>query len=812
MSRLAALCCVVALLCPAVASAQRAMPSISEGAEGFVRREGFVPILVNADLDRVRLEVPREGMQALFLVSLASGAGSNPLGLDRGADGRTEVVRLERAGSRMLVIFENTAYRSSGDSLHRRTVTESFARSTVAALPIVAEEGDRVLVDATELVMRDWNDVIGTLRGRGEGSYGVARDRSRIRLDRTRAFPDNAEIDVELAFTTSGAPGRVLRQVSPEGTAISLRQHLTFLRLPDDSYAPRDWDPRTGYFPVRSRDYFQPLQERLERHVIARHRLQRRDPSDPASPFIEPIVYYLDPGIPEPVRTATWEGARWWEEAFAAAGLAGGFRVEWLPADADPMDARYNVVQWENRNERGWSIGGSLSDPRTGEILKGMARMDSHRARTDYNLFAALMGAAPTPADTAFILARIRQVTAHEIGHTLGLAHNYIASTYDRGSVMDYPAPRARVVDGQIDLSAAYDRGPGAFDIWAIRWGYGIFPPAVEADSLTAILREGVARGWLFLSDGDARPANAADPRTNLWDDASSAEEFLARQLEVRRVAMARFGLDNIRPGEPVALLQERFAPLYFWHRYAVAAVAKAVGGLSYQYAVSGDGQQAVRPLPQAAQRAALAALSRTLEPGVLTIPDTILALMPPRPAAWSDPTELFRSATAPMFDELGAAETLARLVIDAVLQPERLARVRTMAAHDPNAITVDEIIEVLERQASARRGDDRHAEALRRITQRALVDRLLALSTDDGVVSAVRDAVDLRLDLLLGAARQRATGAGSPEVRAHWRGIARDIERWLVDGERPTVTDPLPAPPFDPFGEDPDEALSILP
>lgn len=797
---------LAALLLPAGPLLAQSTPAtrltLGEARADLVRRDGFVPLLVGPNRDKLRLELPATGLRALFLVSLATGAGSNPLGLDRGADGRADVVRFDRVGTRMLMIFENTAYRSSGDSLHQRTVDESFASSTVASLPIVAEEDGQVVVDATELAFRDWNDVTGTLRGSGEGSYAVSRDRSRILLERTNAYPENSEIDVELAFVTTGAPGRILRQVSPDGGAIALRQHFTFLRLPDDGYQPRGWDPRTGYFATRNRDYFQPLQGRLEQHAIARHRLIRQDPSDPGSPFVQPIVYYIDPGIPEPVRSATMEGARWWAEAFDRAGLRGGFRVEWLPVDVDPMDARYNVVQWENRNERGWSIGGSLSDPRTGEILKGMARLDSHRARTDYNLFAALMGAAPTSADTAFILGRIRQVTAHEIGHTLGLAHNYIASTYDRGSVMDYPAPRVRVVDGVIDLSEAYAVGPGVFDVWAIRWGYGIFPAATEADSLRAIAQEGVDRGWLFLSDNDARPASAADPRAVLWDDAGSAAEFLDRQLAVRALAIARFGLGNIRPGEPVALLQERFAPLYFWHRFALEALARNIGGLNYTFAVSGDGEDAVRTIPASVQRAALARLMTTLAPRTLAIPDTVLAVMSPRPSAWSDGTELFRSGTQPMFDELGAAETLARVVIDAVLQRERAGRLVTMAARDAGALTLGETIDSLLAVARARRTDSRHDAALRRVVERGVVDRLLELAADPRALVQVRDIVDMRLAALDETARVRMT-TGDEIARAHWRGIDRDIGRWRTEHVIPEDTSPLAAPPFDPFGDD---------
>ncbi len=778
------------------------LPTLTAAAAGYTRHDGFVPVLVDADRRQVRLEVPDTGLTALLLVSQATGLGSNPIGIDRGASGRSEVIRFIPTGRRVLVRFENPGYRSSGDSLHARTVRESFATSTVATLPVVAASDGRVMVDAGDLLVQDWTGVIGTLRGTGQGTFSLARDRTVIEPTFTAAFPRNTEIDLALTYTSS-QPGGIVRRVAPDGGAITLRQHMTLLALPDNGYQPRRWDPRTGYWAVGSKDYFQPLQGRLDQLVINRHRLLRRDPTDPTSPFVNPIVYYIDPGIPEPVRHATMEGAKFWEEAFARAGLAGGFRVEWLPADADPMDARYNVVQWENRNERGWSVGGSLSDPRTGEIIKGMARLDSHRARTDYNIFAALIGAAPTARDTAMILARVRQVTAHEIGHTLGLAHNYIASTYGRGSVMDYPAPRATVVDGRIDLSDAYATGPGEYDVWAIHWGYGVFPPGTEDDSLRAIVADGLRHGYLFLSDNDARPASAADPRTNLWDDAANATEFLDRQLAVRRVAMAHFGLDNIRDGEPVALLQERFAFVYFWHRYAIAAIAKTIGGLEYQFAVKGDGQTAVRSLPPARQRDALHRLAATLQPAALAIPDTVLRLLPPAPSGLGSPGQGFRSRTSPMFDELGAARTLAQLIVDEVLQPERAARLVAQASHDAAGLTVGEVIDTLMAATAARSADSRHSAALRRVAQRAVVDRMLALAADADAAQEVRDLVELRLATIRADANRRATAAGPEGVRAHWAGIARDIGRWLDDREAPKVTPALPSPPFDPFGEE---------
>ncbi|HWJ20882.1 MAG TPA: DUF5117 domain-containing protein, partial [Gemmatimonadaceae bacterium] len=392
--------------------------SIAARTAGLVRRDGFLPLYLDERGGKLLMEIPRDSTRALYFLSQATGLGSNPVGVDRGGDGGGYVARFERSGARVLVVLENWSYRSSaGDtSANARTVAESFPPSTVAAMPIVAEEGGRMLVDATDFFVQDWNDVAGSVARAGQGSYTLARDRSSVYGPRTKAFPRNTEVEVALTFTTTGQAGALVRQILPDARAFTVRQHASLLALPDAGYEPRTLDPRVGFFGVTYKDYAQPIQSPLVQRLISRHRLERVNPADPNSPIRNPIVYYIDRGIPEPVRTATKQGVAFWVDVFDRAGLKGGFRVEDLPEGVDPLDARYNVVQWVNRNERGWSVGGSEADPRTGEIVKGMARLDSHRARTDYNLYAGLVGADSAAADTAFVLARVRQVSAHEVG------------------------------------------------------------------------------------------------------------------------------------------------------------------------------------------------------------------------------------------------------------------------------------------------------------------------------------------------------------------------------------------------------------
>lgn len=802
-----------AVVSPAPANAPAAAPggSIAGRTQGLVQHPGFIPVYLHARQGKILLELPGDSTRALFFLSLATGLGSNPIGLDRGADGASHVLRFDRNGERVLAVLENWSYRGAPDDAdHRRTIAESFPPSTVASLPVIAEERGRLLVDATDFFIRDWLDIAGTLQRTGQGSYALARDRSSPHAALTRAFPGNTEVDVALTFAAGGAPGPIVSAIVPDGRAFTLRLHASLLPLPDAGFRPRAMDPRVGYFGITFKDFAQPIDRPLERSWAARHRLERVNPADPRSAFRSPIVYYIDRGIPEPIRSATLAGAKFWEEAFDRAGLPGGFRAELLPEGADPMDARYDVVQWENRNERGWSIGGSLGDPRTGEIVKGMARMDSHRARAAYNLYAGLMGADPSPAETAFVLGRVRQVTAHEIGHTLGMAHNYIASTYERGSLMDYPPPRVRLAaDGSIDVTSVYDLGPGEYDVWAVRWGYGIFPPASEADSLRAIVADGLRRGFLFLSDDDARPEFASDPRTNLWDDAATPTEFLSHQLAVRRVALARFGERNIRPGDPVATLQERLAPVYFFHRFAINSLVKTVGGMEYHFALRGDGMQATRPLSGAAQRRALSALLATLQPWELAIPDTVLTLLAPRPFGVSGGAELFGSQARPMFDELGAARTLAQSIIDAILQRDRAARLVFFATRDDDPLLLGEAIDSLvaatwRRDAAAERGrghEARKFRALRRVTRRAVADRLMLLAADAAAAPDVRAMIDLKIAELRDDARARSRRAVEDVERAAWRAIADDFTRWLERQQLPSPTPAPRLPQLEPFG-----------
>ncbi|HYL06381.1 MAG TPA: zinc-dependent metalloprotease, partial [Thermoanaerobaculia bacterium] len=695
-------------------SGQGPLPTIAAQVAGMERRPGLLDLYLDRRHGKVWLRVPPPGgpggevASYLYAEGLVGGLGSNPVGLDRGQVNEARVVTLRRLGAKVLVEVQNLRFRAlGGGAAERRAVRESFAPSVLWGGEVAAEDRDgQVLVDFTGFVVRDAHDIAGHMKRVGEGTFSLDRERSAVDLESCLAFPENVELEAALTYTSAN-PGAQVRATVPAPGAVTLIQHQSLLRLPDDGYRPRRFDPRSGSFGIDFLDYAAPLTEPVDTHWLVRHRLEKVDPAAPRSRVRKPLVYYVDNAAPEPIRSALVAGASWWREAFEKAGLIDAFRVEVLPEGASPLDVRYNVVEWVHRSTRGWSYGGGIIDPRTGELINGHVTLGSLRVRQDLLLFEGLLGTGRTgsgaPDDPVQLaLARIRQLAAHEVGHSLGLAHNFAASTYGGASVMDYPAPLVGVTPaGDLDVSHAYASGIGEWDVQAIRYAYTDFPPGPDHDAreragLEEILRENIRRGMIYLTDEDARPPGAAQPLANLWDNGADPVAGLEQALAVRRIALARFGEGNVAPGRPLATLQEVLAPVYFHHRYQLEAAIKVVGGLDYAYSMRGEGPQDARPVAAAWQRRALAKALAALSPETLDIPERVVRLILPRPPVHPSNVELFAGGEAPAFDPLAAAAAAADMVAGGLVQRERAARLVDFHRRDASLPSFEDVLEGL--------------------------------------------------------------------------------------------------------------------
>ncbi len=804
-----------------------AKKTISAFTEKMQKIDGFVPLYVSADDGKIYLEVTRFNYEFLYLVSLPTGVGSNPLGLDRGQLGTTKVVTFERAGNKVLLVQPNYDFRATGDAKQKKSVEESFAKSVIWGFKILAAEGDRVLVDATSFLIRDAHGVGDRLNQAKQGNYSFDESRSALYLPNTKGFPKNTEVEATVTLSTSAETGNLVNSVAPTARNVTVRERHSFVELPDGNYRPRRFDPRTGSIPISFYDYGTDINEDLEKRWIQRHRLEKKDPSAAVSEAVKPIVYYVDNGAPKAIQDALIEGASWWNQAFEAAGFRNAFQVKVLPPDADPMDVRYNVVNWVHRSTRGWSIGDSVVDPRTGEIIKGDVTLDSQRARQDFLLGAGMspqytsasnacdFGLLPdvdyldpseSSADaTSMSYARIRQLSAHEVGHTLGFTHNFAASTYGRGSVMDYPAPLVEIRDGKLDLSNAYAVGIGSFDKFSVKYAYSQFATgANENYELEKIVRDGVASGMLFLSDSDARPASASNPLANLWDNGPDPVAMLRHELRVRRIGLNQFGIRNIDRGDPLSELENKFLPLYLHHRYQLTAAIKSIGGSYYTFAVrTENGPNPVTvsdPVPSDRQREALKAVLETIKPEELAIPDNLLRLMPPVAYGYgSGRSELFPKRTSPMFDAVGAAEVAADLAISGLLEPNRAARSIGQNARDRSFPSFREVVDAMIKATFTLPDPDGNRALVQRAVQSLLVERLMELAANPNAQSQVRSTAS---EALRGLVSLFKRSLSSGDTAAHYRSLADDIDRFLRRPDSPRRQPvQLPNPPGDPIG-----------
>ena len=801
------------------------LPTIAAKTEGMQKLDGYVPLYWQASSGKLFMEIGRFNQELLYQVSLPAGLGSNPVGLDRGQLGESQVASFERIGQKVLLTATNYRYRAvTNDAAERRAVADSFAKSVLWGFKVEGEEGGRVLVDATAFFLRDAHGVSDRLRGARQGRYKLDESRSALYLDRTKGFPKNTEIEAILTFTTDEDPGPLVRQTTPSPASVTLREHHSFVELPDGGYRPRRLDPRAPSFGIEFYDYASPINEPIEKRWISRHRLEKKDPAAAASDPVKPIVYYVDNGAPEQVRNALIEGASWWKQAFEAAGFTNAFEVRVLPADADPMDSRYNMISWVHRSTRGWSYGGGITDPRTGEIIKGNVTLGSLRVRQDYMIGEGLIpsfgdgldGACtigmladddyiaqldPSMDITAMSLARIRQLAAHEVGHTLGFAHNFAASTYGRGSVMDYPAPWVDIKDGRLDLSNAYATGIGVFDKFAARFAYSQFPPgANEAQELEKILEDGVTNGMLYISDSDARPANAAHPLASLWDSGGDPIATLKHEMDVRSIGLANFGLRNIPIGTPLSELERQLLPLYLHHRYQLQSAVKSLGGVYFTYAVRtamGPNPPTVaQVVPAAIQRAALDAVLSTISVDSLRIPAKILDLIPPPAFGYGGGTaEPFGRRTDPTFDPIGAATIAADLALTALLQPQRAARLIDHHGRNEASPGFDEVVAAVIRATwNGPRPADGYGRSIQQALQNLVIARLMDVAASGDASPQVRAEATYGLRRIRFIANMSAT--------AHSLHARDEIERFLNRPDAPHKrTEPLPVPAGEPIG-----------
>lgn len=793
----------LALLLVSGLTLAQSLPSIEDKVSGATAIEGYFNLYWEESTGKLYWEIDKLDTEFIYQISMGSGLGSNPVGIDRGQLRGTYVFTTKRVGPKVLLMEPNYQYRaSSNNALERQSVVDSFAPSVHWGFEVVASTGVSVLVDATDFFLRDARNVTGAISSQDQGNFTLDKSRSAIYLENTKAFPENVEVESMLTFTSNN-PGRLVNSVAATGSAITLRQHHSIVKMPDDNFKVRLSDPRIGTNGPTIQDYSTDIDEDLTVRLVGKHRLEKKNPNAARSEAIEPIIYYVDSGTPEPIKSALIEGASWWNQAYEAAGFINAFQVMELPAGADAQDVRYNMIHWTHRSTRGYSYGGSVMDPRTGEIIKGNVNLGSLRLRQDYLHGQGLIPAfdylesvaGDNSASVNMALDRVRQLSAHEVGHTLGYPHNYLSSSYDRESVMDYPAPLVEIDDnGEIDLSNAYVQRIGEYDKLAVRYSYEQFPPgANEAEELAKIVQESIDRGLLFMAHNNNNFVGAGHQFAGVWDNGANLVDHLKHEIEVRRIGLESFGPAVIRDGEPHSSLETVLLPLYMHHRFQLNSAAQSIGGANYLYTVRGDGQIPFTIIDGEEQRDALETVLSTLSVDFLTLPQDILDLIPP-PAYRFNPAEPFPGRTGLLFDSLGAVEGSASLSAQQILNPARMARLvayGSMGDYPDLEEVIDRLVDVT--WGADTPADDYQNEVLH-VVQRVTVDEMMTQASNEESSGAVKAVLADRLDKLASRLERQRNRS------AHQSTVAADIRRWQQNPADAMPSAALELPPGDPI------------
>ena len=692
--------------------------------------QGFMNFSYSDDSGKIILEIDKLDDEFLYINSLSRGVGNNDLGLDRGQLGNSRIVYFTKRGNKILLIQPNLRYISnSSNELENKAVEEAFARSVLFGFEIVEKSAESFKIDLTPFLLNDAHGVSQRLRYSNSGSYSLDKSMSAIDLQRTKAFPENIEFDVLLTF--KGNPsGNLVRSVTPTATNLTVNQHHSFVKLPDNNYNKRKFDPRSGSNPFIVYDYSTPIDEKLEQRFIVRHRLNKKNPNDEIGEPVEPIIYYIDNGTPEPVKTALIEGGNWWNQAFESAGYKNAFRIEVLPEDADPMDVRYNLIQWIHRSTRGWSYGASIVDPRTGEIIKGQVSLGSLRVRQDYMILSGLVDNPNNIQNKSLIkktsLDRIRQLSAHEIGHTLGFAHNYISSANNRSSVMDYPHPKIDLVDGEISIADAYSENIGDWDKVSVQYAYRDFPNTKnENNELDKIINEAQKNGLYFLSDSDSRPVGSANPFSHLWDNGELPYKELNKLLKVRDLALKNIDLDNLVEGEPYDRIEDILVPIYMLHRYQIEAAAKAIGGVDYLYFVKNNDNDKIKFVDSKLQRKSLESLLSVLKPKNLVLPNNLIDILSPRSFRNPRTRENFVSNTGVTFDYINTSSSLINHTLTFLLNSERINRINQQNIFGDDILTLENYLAEISKSIFDNKKLNTYEESVNKNTSSLYLDHL---------------------------------------------------------------------------------------